>query len=191
MTDEDVMAVIAYVRTLAADAGFVPGSVSAGGDTGDADETEVPAVAAQPTDTPAPTSTPVPPTATLPPPTESPPTEEPATDSGAGAAAYDPELVARGQTSFILCSACHGPDARGLPGLGKDMLASEFILSLTDEELLDFIKVGRPVWDATNTTGVDMPAKGGNPAMTDEDVMAVIAYIRTLAADAGFTPSSG
>ena len=43
-----------------------------------------------------------------------------------------------------------------------------------------FIKTGRPASDPANTTGVDMPPKGGNPAMTDQQIMDVIAYMRSL-----------
>ncbi len=78
------------------------------------------------------------------------------------------------------CAACHGPDAKGLPGLGKDLTASEFVKGLSDSELLEFVKKGRPASDPANTTGVDMPPKGGNPALTDEQLMDIIAYIRTL-----------
>ncbi len=126
------------------------------------------------------------------PPTNTPePTEAPADEGGDEAAAggdegsataYDAELVALGEQQFTLCAACHGADARGVPNLGKDLIDSEFVQSLTDEELLDFIKTGRPIWDPMNTTGVDMPPRGGNPSLTDDDILAIIAYIRTLAA---------
>src|SRR5690606_18316969 len=82
---------------------------------------------------------------------------------------------------FALCAACHGPEGYGIPNLGKDLVNSEFVHSLTDEDLLTFIKTGRPLWDPLNTTGIDMPPKGGNPALTDEDIMALIAYLRSLA----------
>ena len=78
------------------------------------------------------------------------------------------------------CSACHGPDAKGLPNLGKDLTTSEFLISQTDDEILAFIKVGRPISDPLNTQGVDMPPKGGNPALDDEDILNIIAYLRTL-----------
>lgn len=78
------------------------------------------------------------------------------------------------------CIACHGPGGIGVQGLGKDMTTSEFIASKTDDELLEFVKVGRAPDDPLNTTGVLMPPKGGNPAFTDEDLIDVIAYIRTL-----------
>ncbi|NWF69717.1 MAG: c-type cytochrome [Chloroflexi bacterium] len=154
---------------------------------------------AEPSSTPFPTDTPQPtftatftltPTAisTLTPTvaatlTPVPPTSAPAT-SGV-TTAYDPALVAHGQELFVLCTACHGVDARGIPGLGKDLVASEFVIALSDEELLAFIQTGRPVWDAANTTGIDMPPRGGNPAMTDDDIVAIIAYIRTLHAQSG------
>ena len=78
------------------------------------------------------------------------------------------------------CSACHGPDAKGLPALGKDLTTSEFTQNSSDQELLDFVKVGRPVGDPENTQGIDMPPKGGNPALSDEDILDIIAYVRTL-----------
>lgn len=78
------------------------------------------------------------------------------------------------------CAACHGPDGKGLPGLGKDMTTSQFIGGKNDDELLAFIKVGRPITDTLNTTGVLMPPKGANPKLTDDDLYDIIAYIRTL-----------
>jgi disulfide bond formation protein DsbB len=46
--------------------------------------------------------------------------------------------------------------------------------------MLTFIKTGRPSGDPLNTTGVDMPPKGGNPALSDEQILDIVAYIRTL-----------
>lgn len=90
----------------------------------------------------------------------------------------DPEA---GEEKFNeVCIACHGPGGVGIEGLGKPFTTSDFLLAQSDEELLAFIKKGRPVGDPTNTTGVDMPPKGGNPALTDEQIMDIIAYIRTL-----------
>ncbi|MCL4876823.1 MAG: c-type cytochrome [Anaerolineae bacterium] len=120
-------------------------------------------------------------------PTRVPPTAEVAqlAEDSTAAVLYDSALIEAGQTSFTAyCSACHGPDAKGIAGLGKDLVASEFVHSLTDEELLNFVKTGRPIWDAANTTGVDMPPKGGNPGLTDEDILNIIAYLRTLNAGA-------
>ena len=97
-----------------------------------------------------------------------------ATVAPAGDAVHGEELFT------ATCLACHGIGGVGIDGLGKDMTTSEFIKGLSDAELLAFVKVGRPTSDPANTTGVDMPLKGGNPALTDENLLDIIAYIRTL-----------
>ena len=156
-----------------------------------------------PTETTQPSSTPLPPTPT-PLPTNTPvasatstaasdtatATPQAAADAGlsggnTNTTSYDPALVSHGAELYLVCSACHGADARGLPNLGKDLVESEFVHSLNDEELLAFVKTGRPLWDVLNTTGIDMPPKGGNPAFTDEDILAIIAYIRSLSVGSG------
>lgn len=78
------------------------------------------------------------------------------------------------------CASCHGPDAKGLPGLGKDLTTSEWVSQQTDAQLEKFIKTGRPASDKLNTTGIDMPPKGGNPALTDADIENVIAFVRLI-----------
>jgi disulfide bond formation protein DsbB len=89
--------------------------------------------------------------------------------------------AASGAEAFAgTCASCHGPDAKGLPSLGKDLTTSEFAMGLSDAELVAFIKTGRPIGDPLNTTGVDMPPKGGNPALTDQDLADIVAYLRTL-----------
>lgn len=79
-----------------------------------------------------------------------------------------------------VCIACHGPGGEGVEGLGKPFTTSEFVASNSDQELLEFVKQGRPIDHPDNTTGVDMPPKGGNPALTDEQILDIIAFIRTL-----------
>ncbi len=87
----------------------------------------------------------------------------------------------KGKELFLgTCASCHGADAKGLPGLGQDLTTSAFVRQQTDAQLLEFIKKGRPATDPANTTGVDMPPKGGNPALTDQDLADIIAFIRTL-----------
>ena len=102
------------------------------------------------------------------------PTEPPASPTPSG----DPVA---GETLFVQsCSSCHGPAGEGIAGLGKDMTTSTFIAGMDDQEMLTFVKTGRPVSHPDNTTGVDMPPKGGNPALTDDQLLDIIAYIRTL-----------
>ncbi len=99
--------------------------------------------------------------------------ERPATPEGGG------EIV--GRDLFVsACSTCHGPNGEGMEGLGKPFTTSQFVKDASDKELLTMIKMGRPVWDAANTTGVDMPPKGGNPAITDDELKDIISYIRSI-----------
>ena len=88
--------------------------------------------------------------------------------------------VAGKEKYIATCSACHGVAGEGVPGLGKDMTGSAFIADQTDQELVEFIKAGRDANDPLNTTGVAMPPKGGNLALTDQNLVDIVAYIRTL-----------
>ena len=86
-----------------------------------------------------------------------------------------------GRDLFIgMCSSCHGANGEGMDGLGKPFTTSQFIKDSTDKEIITLVKMGRPIWDAANTTGVDMPPKGGNPAMSDDDLNNIISYIRSI-----------
>lgn len=86
-----------------------------------------------------------------------------------------------GQQKFTTtCTSCHGPDAKGMPGLGKDLTTSQFIKDRTNPEMVEFLKVGRSTSDPLNTTGVDMPPRGGNPAMSDADLLDIVTYVRDL-----------
>ena len=89
--------------------------------------------------------------------------------------------AADGEALFgVTCTACHGPGALGIPGLGKDMTTSAFIASKSDEELVTFIKQGRAADDPLNTTGVPMPPMGANPALSDTELLAIVQFIRSL-----------
>jgi mono/diheme cytochrome c family protein len=102
------------------------------------------------------------------------------TNSAQITSSYSPELIAQGETLFASCAGCHGQDGRGIAGLGKDLVSGEFALTTSDVDLATFIMTGRPIWDAANTTGVDMPPRGGNPALTETDITAIVAYLRHL-----------
>ncbi len=89
--------------------------------------------------------------------------------------------AAKGKELFsTTCAACHGPNGEGVTGLGKPFTTSEFIPTQTDEQMLAFLKVGRPSSDPLNTTGIDMPPKGGNPALTDAQLLDIVAFIRSV-----------
>uniref|UniRef100_UPI0035E428CE c-type cytochrome n=1 Tax=Thermoflexus sp. TaxID=1969742 RepID=UPI0035E428CE len=87
-----------------------------------------------------------------------PQTASPGTASGGSTAsstpASPPAVAAlqgnpeNGKQLFLgTCASCHGPDAKGLPGLGKDLTTSAFVRQQTDAQLLEFIKRGRPATD--------------------------------------------
>jgi len=78
------------------------------------------------------------------------------------------------------CSSCHGIDGKGLTGLGKNLVEGEFFSQMPTNDLIDFIIVGREPSDPENSTGISMPPKGGNPALSDEDLSNIIAYVRIL-----------
>jgi disulfide bond formation protein DsbB len=99
---------------------------------------------------------------------------------GGGGESAAGDATAGQETFSASCASCHGQDAKGMPNLGKDLTTSEFVAGQSDADLVAFIKVGRDTSDPANTTGVAMPPKGGNPALTDEQLGDVVAYIRTI-----------
>jgi disulfide bond formation protein DsbB len=103
-------------------------------------------------------------------------------DDGNGATTPAPAAsAAEGQTLFdATCKACHAEGGVGIDGLGKPLANSDFIKGMSDADLVAFIKVGRGAADPENITGVSMPAKGGNPSLSDADLDAIVAYLRTL-----------
>lgn len=92
---------------------------------------------------------------------------------------YPAAMIEDGAFNYsIFCVACHAPDAKGIDQLGFNLVESEFVGSLTDQQLLEFIIVGRPVEQTKN--GVAMPPRGGYPNLTDEQILSIIAYLRSL-----------
>jgi len=86
-----------------------------------------------------------------------------AADAAAGKAVY-------AQT----CIACHGANGKGtIPGV-TDFTAKDGPLSKSDAELLQNISEGFQ----SPGSFMAMPAKGGNPMLTEADVRAVLAYLR-------------
>lgn len=78
------------------------------------------------------------------------------------------------------CQTCHGPNQEGVEGLGKPLAPSAFVDANSEDELVAFVLVGRPASHPANTQGVDMPPKGGNPSLDDQDIHDVVAYLKSL-----------
>jgi mono/diheme cytochrome c family protein len=71
-----------------------------------------------------------------------------------------------GEKIFVsACAACHG----------QDIIHSEFIATRTDQELVEFIKVG-----GLPNEPLVMPSRGGNPSLTDKNLDDIAAYLRSL-----------
>jgi len=95
---------------------------------------------------------------------------------------YDTTTLQEGQIGYqAFCTACHAPDAKGLTGLGANLVDGDFITTRTDEDVLAFIIAGRAADHPENVSGVAMPARGGYPNLSDDDLLAIIAYLRDLA----------
>lgn len=72
------------------------------------------------------------------------------------------------------CIACHGANGKGaIPGV-SDFTKAGGPLAKPDEVLTDSIRNGL----VTAGKPLSMPPKGGNPALTDEEIKAVLEYIR-------------
>ena len=122
-------------------------------------------------DKPEPTATPAPAAAAAPAQAAS---EAQPVAAAAGNAEHGKQIYSQ------ICIACHGPEAKGVQGLGKDLTTSTFVAEKSDAEMVDFLKVGRDPSDPLNTTGVAMPPKGGNPALSDQDMLDIVAFVRTI-----------
>ncbi|MGE3108606.1 MAG: cytochrome c [Phycisphaerales bacterium] len=108
-------------------------------------------------------------------------TDKAAALAAAGGDAELAEYIASGNKLFhTTCVACHGKGGVGMPKNGKSLINNAFVQSLDDDGMLAFVKVGRSPTDPKNTTGIQMPPKGGNPALSDDDLLDIISYLRTL-----------
>lgn len=95
--------------------------------------------------------------------------------SGGALADDQTDTVAAGKAVYSqTCVACHGANGKGaIPGVA-DLTASDGALSKSDEDLIKSISEGVQ----SPGSPLAMPAKGGNPTLTEADVKAVIGYLR-------------
>lgn len=81
---------------------------------------------------------------------------------------------AGGKVYAQTCIACHGANGKGaIPGV-SDFTKADGPLAKTDEVLFVSIR------DGLTSPGkpLSMPPKGGNPSLTEQDIRAVIEYLR-------------
>lgn len=91
------------------------------------------------------------------------------------------DVIADGKKMFNgpgVCSACHGPQAKGIGGLGPNLTDAKWLHSDGSfEALVKQITTGVPA--NQSTTGVVMPPKGGS-SLSDPQIRAVAAYVWSL-----------
>jgi disulfide bond formation protein DsbB len=89
--------------------------------------------------------------------------------------------AARGKTAYAInCSTCHGDQGEGVKGLGKPLAGNDFVKRASDADLAALVKQGRSASDPANSTGIAMPARGGNPSLDDADIADIVAFVKTL-----------
>lgn len=76
------------------------------------------------------------------------------------------------------CAACHGIEGEGVQGIGSALISSPLVIQSTERELIAYIRKGLEANDPHNESGISMPASGGQPALTDEQLLAIIRYLR-------------
>jgi mono/diheme cytochrome c family protein len=92
-----------------------------------------------------------------------------------------PATVGDGQKLYAgagICGACHGPDGKGVQGLGANLTDTKWLHSDGSYEAI-VRQILQGVTADKSTTGVAMPPKGGSQ-LTETQVRAVAAYVWTL-----------
>jgi disulfide bond formation protein DsbB/mono/diheme cytochrome c family protein len=78
------------------------------------------------------------------------------------------------------CATCHGLEGQGAPGLGNDLTDSTLVRESPPGETLQVVREGIDANDPANETGVAMPPSGGRPDLADDEILEIIAYLRSL-----------
>lgn len=98
-------------------------------------------------------------------------------EGSAPAAAIDPEVMALGKASYMLCAACHGPDGKGLQAgpalMAPSLVGSQILLGDPDGPLLVVLKgIAK---ENMNFMGVMAPLAA---ALDDQKLAALLTYVR-------------
>jgi disulfide bond formation protein DsbB len=73
------------------------------------------------------------------------------------------------------CAGCHGPANAGL-----QLMRPEYIKAKSDLELMAMIRAGRNANSPDNYTGAAMPANGGRMTMADDELLAIVKYLKEV-----------
>ena len=104
-----------------------------------------------------------------------------AQETGALPEGVTQNMIRQGEGTFKgagLCSACHGPQGRGIPNLGANLTDSTWLHSDGSYAgVLQTIRQG--VGADKSSNGTTMPPKGGS-ALSEDQLKAVAAYVWSL-----------
>lgn len=102
---------------------------------------------------------------------------EPAAAAAAAVVDAAGEGPASAAVFSVHCAACHGPDAKGVEGLGLNLVDSKLVADSSQAELIEFLQAGRAVDAPDNVSGVPMPSFVW---MSEADLSEVTAYLQSL-----------
>ncbi|MGD2135041.1 MAG: c-type cytochrome [Gemmatimonadales bacterium] len=95
-------------------------------------------------------------------------------------------MIDAGESLFTgpgICTACHGTDGSGVPGLGADLTDDEWLHGDGSyAAILETVRDG--VSADASSTGTVMPPKGGSQ-LNDAQLEAVAAYVWSLSREGG------
>jgi mono/diheme cytochrome c family protein len=92
-----------------------------------------------------------------------------------------PAMVEEGKKLYAgagICSACHGPDGKGIQGLGANLADDKWVHNDGSFEAI-VRQIVQGVTPDKSSTGVAMPPKGGSQ-LSNEQIRAVAAYVWTM-----------
>ncbi|MDW8351086.1 MAG: disulfide oxidoreductase [Anaerolineae bacterium] len=73
------------------------------------------------------------------------------------------------------CAGCHGP-----ANAGMQLIREEYLRQHSDLEVIALIRAGRSATDPDNFSGKAMPANGGQIGLSDEQLVALVRYLREV-----------
>lgn len=89
--------------------------------------------------------------------------------------------LATGQSQYARnCIGCHGPQADGITGLGSSLKQSELVQSGEITAVIQIVRQGLAADHPDNQSGVAMPPNGGQSPLSDEELTAIVLYLRNL-----------
>ncbi len=78
------------------------------------------------------------------------------------------------------CVGCHGAQGQGISGLGSSLQNSELVQRGSMEAVIKIVSEGLAADNPINKSGVPMPPNGGQSALTDEELRAIVHYLRSV-----------